>query len=508
MIASLLSYELARIAIITISGASLLSLAALSGARCMRRSAELLHKLLFASLLLVLMLPALSLVVPAWSPFPDSIQNELPVASVEIVTGLKTTVTATALRQVSGGSLSANLEPILWFGALWFAGFLIMAIRWTNDLRARHCILRNSAPGSPELLTQCAAIRRRLGMRRQIRLRLYYEVTVPMTWGLFRPVLMLPAQAVSWEPERLQIVLLHELAHVARLDAPARAVADLVSIIHWYNPLVHNAARMLHQTAELATDRVVMREGASLGAYIGTLVDIARSSRPLRLSHAAIRSSELERRVTALVENDRVGNGWAARVSASTLSVLLATVVLAAGVGRAEPSQPGIHDVSGSGAFAPTPTGLRRLHDEPEAVFGPRLQRMLDAGTAPEHVLVASRDLRTDAERQQLLARLLDEEPALLPSIIRELHRLHADAALQDLIIAICRKGRVSPPLVTVLVNETARLRSVAARVETIVAVAHTQQLGPTDRKRLQEIAANLRPSSRQRALASLQQFH
>ena len=65
----------------------------------------------------------------------------------------------------------------------------------------------------------------RTGVRRRVTVMLSDAVGGPITSGLFRPVVLLPADAETWTAERREVVLLHELAHVARLDYAAQLIA-------------------------------------------------------------------------------------------------------------------------------------------------------------------------------------------------------------------------------------------------------------------------------------------
>lgn len=517
MIESLLDQEPVRVALVTIVGASLLALVALIGAHLIRQSARLRHGLLAASLLLVLALPLLSRVAPPWSPFPASRERE-STTSREPARSAVIPPSGESSTDGHGQETPAPMRRLHWLGAIWLAGFAAMILRRVNDLRARRLMLRDSIPASAGMSLTCASVRRRLGIRRPIDLRLSGKAAVPMTWGLARPVLLLPADACSWEPERVRIVLVHELAHVARLDAMTRAVADGATLIHWYNPLVIGAARALRRTAEQACDDIVLGEGISRRSYVDTLVDLARHSRSHRLTEAVITSSELERRVTAIADAGRARNRESSRFPAAIVAVLLGALMLSAGIGRPAPKPLSGDDLEIEPARPATATGvapnpapatpiadLRRSAGEPEAEFAPRLRRMLEEGAAPGSVLAASRDLRTDAERQALLGTILAAEPDLIPAIVGELRRLRSDAALEELIIAICSRAELSPDLVQRIVTEAARLRSAAARTETIVAIAATQPLDQASRTRLRQIALRLPSGSRERALASLE---
>jgi len=155
--------------------------------------------------------------------------------------------------------------------------------------------------------------------------------SVPMTCGLFRPAIFLPADAGDWGAERRRMVLLHELAHVQRGDAGAHLLARLALALNWWNPLAWLAWRELLKERERAADDLVLLAGERASAYAGLLLEVASSmqSKP-HLAWAALamaRRSQLEGRLVAILD-PRVPRHSVARVSALA-TVLLAIVMVA-----------------------------------------------------------------------------------------------------------------------------------------------------------------------------------
>ena len=77
-----------------------------------------------------------------------------------------------------------------------------------------------------------------LRLRRRVALWQSAHNVMPLTWGWWRPVVLLPAEAGQWPAERRRIVLLHELAHVKRWDCLTQLIAGVVCALYWFNPLV------------------------------------------------------------------------------------------------------------------------------------------------------------------------------------------------------------------------------------------------------------------------------
>lgn len=187
---------------------------------------------------------------------------------------------------------------------LWAAVALLLGAAMASDRIRRGRLARRARPfEAPEW-------RRELeGMGGRVRLLESDDVDVPVTWGLFRPVIVLPAGARAWGASLRRHVLLHELAHVRRGDAAVLELARFACALHWFNPFAWWVLRRLVSEAELASDDRVLRSGVKASSYAGDLVDfVRRLHRPLPRAAAAMarRPSPLKTRIAAILDEGRV----------------------------------------------------------------------------------------------------------------------------------------------------------------------------------------------------------
>ena len=87
------------------------------------------------------------------------------------------------------------------------------------------------------------------------------RITVPETFGFWRPVILLPLEAAEWTAERLKVVLAHELVHVERHDWLTQLIAQfslcVYCFIHWHGWLSHRfvkSANLLAMTGSCDRD--------------------------------------------------------------------------------------------------------------------------------------------------------------------------------------------------------------------------------------------------------------
>jgi len=168
----------------------------------------------------------------------------------------------------------------------------------------------------------------RLRLRRPVRLLLARDNLMPVTWGWWRPVVLLPAEAAEWPAGRRRVVLLHELAHAKRWDCLTQIITRVVCALYWLNPLVWVAARRMSIERERASDDWVLRSGYRASDYAAHLVAIARRFQwqPRLTGIAMARSSQLRGRVAAIVDASRARGLRPA--TALGIAILMSTIAL------------------------------------------------------------------------------------------------------------------------------------------------------------------------------------
>lgn len=108
------------------------------------------------------------------------------------------------------------------------------------------------------------------------------EVTVPLTYGVWHPVVVLPAGADEWPTERLQAALLHEMAHIKRHDWALQMLGHLAAALYWFHPLIWVGLKAMRSESETACDDRVLAAGMPAQDYARHLLEVALSVRNIR----------------------------------------------------------------------------------------------------------------------------------------------------------------------------------------------------------------------------------
>ena len=191
---------------------------------------------------------------------------------------------------------------------IWFFGAVLGLI---SVLLGHVRLTRLGRQGFPLQTSDWALLLRQacdtLRLRRPVSLWQSADNLMPLTWGWWRPVVLLPAEAAHWPAQRRRVVLLHELAHVKRWDCLTQTVARIVRALYWINPLVWLATRRMCVERERACDDLVLNGGCKASDYATQLVEIAQTYRhmPQVAAIAMARSSQIKGRIAAIVDASR-----------------------------------------------------------------------------------------------------------------------------------------------------------------------------------------------------------
>jgi TonB family protein len=271
-----------------------------------RSSAAQRHHLWAAAMLASLALPFLSLLLPAWHSATLGSAAALWVpARANATSSGSPAIPSVIITAASASAIFSKLTVAAVFA--WALGFSFVLLRLLAGLARLAWVSAHSKPlFDDSWMSTVLEISKFHKIDRSVRLlESSSALAMPLTWGIFRPVMVLPSSAERWTEDRRRIVLSHELAHIARHDWFLQICAELVRATYWLHPLAWLAARRLRQESERACDDAVILSGIAPSHYASQLLALARalesSGRAWSTALAFTRPTNLERRFAAML---------------------------------------------------------------------------------------------------------------------------------------------------------------------------------------------------------------
>lgn len=203
---------------------------------------------------------------------------------------------AVAQTQIPQNNMQVSVWSIIWcVGAIVCAAFFVISyLRWSFEFKT-------SLPISNPFIAQWLLEHR---LKRPITIRQSSRVEAPLTYGIFRPVILMP-QKTDWEnKQQLQYILLHEYVHICRYDLVTKLISALALCIHWFNPLVWAMYILFNRDIELACDECVIRKfgEGSKSEYALTLISMEEKKSGLLPICNNFSKNAIEERITAIMK--------------------------------------------------------------------------------------------------------------------------------------------------------------------------------------------------------------
>ena len=163
-------------------------------------------------------------------------------------------------------------------------------------------------------------------LRRTIAIRQSGRISSPLTFGVLRPVILMPKKTDWTDETALRYVLEHEFVHIQRFDVLSKLLLIAAVCVHWFNPLVWVMYVLANRDLELSCDETVLRRfgGDVRAAYARVLIrmEAARGGFAPLCNHFG--KNAIEERITAIMKTKRitiVSLGLAALLVAGTVTV-------------------------------------------------------------------------------------------------------------------------------------------------------------------------------------------
>jgi beta-lactamase regulating signal transducer with metallopeptidase domain len=158
----------------------------------------------------------------------------------------------------------------------WVAGIVVSSFRAIIG-RFRLSALHEDThtPVMNECRMQKDILSNEMSLKKEVHLTTTSKCTIPFTYRIFKPVVVLPRESAAWPSGRLRAVLLHELAHIRRHDYLTQSVARIICSLFWFIPFVWIVYSKLYQEQERACDVFVMERGIGPAEYASHILSLA-----------------------------------------------------------------------------------------------------------------------------------------------------------------------------------------------------------------------------------------
>ena len=220
----------------------------------------------------VALLAMLSAFVWTWAKsIPD------PAAAVSLtIGGAAQPGAAPAMAEQAPGLLERAQQALPWVVPVWMAGALLVGLYrlsgWITLQRVRRT---GVCAASAEWRRKVSLLSRSIGVSDPIVLLESSLAQTPMVVGLLRPAILMPVGLLSGLPaSQVEAILLHELAHIRRLDYLFNLVQSFVETLLFYHPAVWWVSSLMRNERENCCDDAVVRVQGNAREYAAALVTL------------------------------------------------------------------------------------------------------------------------------------------------------------------------------------------------------------------------------------------
>ena len=190
-----------------------------------------------------------------------------------------------------------------WIAVVWLAGTVLMTVYFAVGYFRSLCRFQKAVP------VDCTSLRTVFSnaWEKRIRVRMIQDERTPLTYGILRPVILLPTHIME-KQESISYILLHEFTHIRRLDCLSKLLLTAALCLYWWNPLVWIMVHLANTDMEVACDEAVLqRLGESLRKhYAAMLVELESQRVSPSPLYSCFGKNATKERIRAMMKSKRM----------------------------------------------------------------------------------------------------------------------------------------------------------------------------------------------------------
>lgn len=217
--------------------------------------------------------------------------------------------------------LSANAPlPLSLWTILWFTGFALCLGYFLFTYIRCFRRFQMSLPICQPFLTDWYAAH---PLKRRLSVRQSDMISSPLSYGILRPVILMPKTADWSDTRSLPYVFEHEYIHIRHFDTLTKLLITAALCIHWFNPLVWVMYLLFNRDIELSCDEAVLRRFGenTKSDYAMTLICMEEAKGGLAPFCSSFSKNAIEERIRAIMKIRKI------TILSRTLAVFLVAAV-------------------------------------------------------------------------------------------------------------------------------------------------------------------------------------
>lgn len=197
---------------------------------------------------------------------------------------------------------ASQISPFVW---VWLVGFTLCALFFIIPHLRYRKIYKMAVPIRNDFIRKWQHSNL---LWRDVQIRELDHISTPLTYGIFRPVVLLPKNLDYDEEKQLAFILTHEFTHIKRFDTLKKWILATSVCVHWFNPFVWVMYILANRDIELFCDETVIRKFGenTKPTYARALVRLEEKKIGLSPMISSFSKNSTEERIISIMKTKKI----------------------------------------------------------------------------------------------------------------------------------------------------------------------------------------------------------